>query len=1482
MLSVLKPRSIFDFAVGLLLAATVTTALAQSCTNLCLKQVSCPGGGTTSISGTVYAPNNTDPLPNVVVYVPNASVSAFTPGVQCVTSAQPVSGSPLVGTTTSTTTPGTYKLTNMPVGTNIPVVIQAGRWRRQYTVTTTACTNTTLNMNFPTTHAQGDIPLIAVATGSIDATECVLRKIGIADSEFTDPSGTGRVRFYTGTHSAGAEIDAATPNETQLEGSVLGTSDLNNYDMVMLPCQGGISSSISNASYLNLLNYANSGGRIFATHWSEAWLNNNGSLGAPGTGSLTSPFVGVANWVSEISVGSNIPGTVNTTFADGAAAANWLQDVGATSTYGQLPSLNNVFEDVSTVIPPTQSWITINSAKDNYPVVQFTFDTPLGASSSAQCGRVMYNDYHVEPPVSSTNKLPFPTECDTASMTAQEKLLEYGLFDLSTFITPQGTPTATLALSASPTHFTAGDTADTLNIQVTNTSTNSPSNPSLTMTLTLPTGMTATAMSDSSGGGWLCNAGTLTCTRITGMDANTSDNIAVTVSTALGTAPGNVTISATLSGGGLAASVPASLTMFLYGAAVISWTPTSPITYPAPLTSAQLDATAVPSAGTWVYSPAAGTVLNVGTQTLNAIFTPTDTVDYPNPAAATAQLVVNQGAQTISFSLVSPVTYGVAPITLSATGGASGNTVTFTVTSGPATISGNTLTITGAGSVVVTANQAGNSNYLAATPVSQTLIVNQAAQTISFTLASPVTYGVPPITLNGTASSGLAVSYTVTGPATVSGSTLTITGAGSVVVTASQAGNTNYIAATPVSQTLAVNPATQTINFTLASPVTYGVSPITLNGTASSGLAVSYTATGPATLSGSTLTITGAGTVVVTALQAGNTNYTAATPVSQTLAVNPALQTINFTLPSPVTYGVSPITLNATASSGLAVSYTATGPATLSGSTLTITGAGTVVVTALQAGNANYTAATPVIQTLVVNPEQQTISFALSSPVTFGVAPITLSATGGGSGNPVAFAVTSGPATLSGSTLTITGAGTVVVTATQAGNANYATATPVSQTLIVNQEVQTITFTLASPVTYGVPPITLSATASSGLAVSFTVTSGPATVSGNTLTITGGGTVVVTATQAGNTNYAAATPVGQTLLVNPAMQTIAFAQPTSPVTYGVAPMTLSATASSGLAVTFSVKSGSATASGNTLTITGAGTVVVAADQTGNASYTAATEVTRTILVNPAASATTLTGTPTALFVKNPMTFTATVAPGSGATTTPTGTVTFFINGNAWGTSPLINGVAVFTNTYTIPSGITVTATYNGDSGFNASTSTAVGATLSDFSVTGGAGFAQPQVVVHGDTVSYIFTVAPVNAANGYPTPITLAADGYPFGSTLTWSQTTLAAGSGAATITLTIQTATYPSGPVARNQQRTTAVLACFMLGGLLVPIGWRMRRKPVRLLAAIVLLAASAGALTSVTGCGSGWDHENFFVVISGVSGQDAHYLTTPELTVH
>ena len=289
----------------------------------------------------------------------------------------------------------------------------------------------------------------------------------------------------------------------------------------------------------------------------------------------------------------------------------------------------------------------------------------------------------------------------------------------------------------------------------------------------------------------------------------------------------------------------------------------------------------------------------------------------------------------------------------------------------------------------------------------------------------------------------------------------------------------------------------------------------------------------------------------------GNTALTLPIPTSGN---NPGIAS-NFTLNS--TGGTACPLIGSTASSAgtLAVGASCTLPISFA-PTAAGSISGSLLVTDNSLNGTNVKQTISLSGTATSTQASQTITFtAPTSPVTYGVSPITLSASAS-SGLTLAFSVVSGPGTVSGSTLTITGVGTVVVAANQAGNTNYAAATQVTRSITVNQASQTITFTApTSPVTYGVSPITLSASASSGLTLAFSVVSGPGTVSGSTLTITGVGTVVVAANQAGNANYAAATQVTQSIVVNQASQAITFTAPTSPVTYGVSPITLSASAS---------------------------------------------------------------------------------------------------------------------------------------------------------------------------------------------------------------------------------------------------------------------------------------------------------------------------------
>ena len=180
--------------------------------------------------------------------------------------------------------------------------------------------------------------------------------------------------------------------------------------------------------------------------------------------------------------------------------------------------------------------------------------------------------------------------------------------------------------------------------------------------------------------------------------------------------------------------------------------------------------------------------------------------------------------------------------------------------------------------------------------------------------------------------------------------------------------------------------------------------------------------------------------------------------------------------------------------------------------------------------------------------QSQTITFGALSNLALGSAPFTLSATAS-SGLPVSFAsTTTSVCTVSGTTATLVAVGTCTIQATQAGNAAYAAATPVSQSFQVmqpSQTSQTITFGSLSNMALGSAPVTLSATASSGLPVSFaSTTTSVCTVSGTTATLVAVGTCTIQATQAGNATYAAATPVSQSFQVEAATFTIT-SNPTS-------------------------------------------------------------------------------------------------------------------------------------------------------------------------------------------------------------------------------------------------------------------------------------------------------------------------------------------------
>jgi hypothetical protein len=413
-----------------------------TCTNLCLQQVACDGGSTT-LSGTVVAGTDPtkgfgmpDPIYNALVYVPNGTVQPFAPGVSCDQCGAQASGSPLVSAVTGID--GKFQLQNVPCGMNIPLVIQLGRWRRQITIPSVACcaSNTIASSmtRLPRNKTEGDIPHIAISTGDVDGLECVLRKMGIDDSEFTQPSGNGRVHVYQGN---GATAGAGTPSDTQLYGNL---NTLKNYDMVLFACYGSKIPKML-ADQQRVIDYTNAGGRVFATHFSYVWLATTGMNGLPGNPAQPAPFVGTAMWHTDQGSTNSVTGIIDTTFPKGMALSQWLQGVGASTMAGKIP-VNVVRWDLDGVVAPSQRWMSSQAPDPVRPVLHYTFNTPVGTPPAQQCGRVVFSDFHVEDASNNrTSQYSFPGECTPNSpMTPQEKLLEFMLFDLASCITPDTGP----------------------------------------------------------------------------------------------------------------------------------------------------------------------------------------------------------------------------------------------------------------------------------------------------------------------------------------------------------------------------------------------------------------------------------------------------------------------------------------------------------------------------------------------------------------------------------------------------------------------------------------------------------------------------------------------------------------------------------------------------------------------------------------------------------------------------------------------------------------------------------------------------------------------------------------------------------------------------------------------------------------------------------------------------------------------------------
>lgn len=316
-------------------------------------------------------------------------------------------------------------------------------------------------------------------------------------------------------------------------------------------------------------------------------------------------------------------------------------------------------------------------------------------------------------------------------------------------------------------------------------------------------------------------------------------------------------------------------------------------------------------------------------------------------------------------------------------------------------------------------------------------------------------------------------------------------------------------------------------------------------------------------------------------------------------------QNITFTQPaSPQVYAPNKtFRLSATSTSGLTVSFESsdTNVATVLSNVVTIKGAGVVEITAKQGGNATYSAAADVQRTVTITKSPQTIASFTTIPTQVYAPKKTVTVTkvpAATSRLPVVLSVKSGPARVVGNVVTLSGAGTVVLAANQAGNGNFNAASEVTTSFAVTR--QNVGAALVLSNTNHV---------FDGTAKGVTVSTTPpnlatvVTYAGSTNRQTNAGAYAVVATIS-DANYQGSK--SGSMVIAKATQTISFAAPVVPVFSNNATFPLVASNSSGLPVRFvSANPAIVTVLGNVATIKAAGTVVLTATNSGNRNFNAA-------------------------------------------------------------------------------------------------------------------------------------------------------------------------------------------------------------------------------------------------------------------------------------
>ena len=459
----------------------------------------------TMVSGTVTDPSGKNPVYGAVVYIPDqpdqiGDISQG-PGNLCGRCVQP-SGSPIAGAVTGAD--GSFVIKQTPAGRQIPIVVQLGKWRRlSFIDINNACSDNPITdpelIRLPRSRGDGkkaSLPKIAIAAGAADRLQCLLLRMGVDASEFTNPDGPGSINLYnqppalgsdpSGRYDAGFNSGAAFPDAAAFWSDI---NQLAKYDMVLLACAGNqaatdptrtIPNPITDAAKASLVKYLASGGRVLGEHYNSAWVRSyppksDGQANLP----LPSPVgADVASWFpyvdsadqssSAVPAGATMQALVDTSFPKGKDFAQWLVAAKAVQTLGTLPLVGDVKRtaiDELAAVPSAQRWL-YQPASDSDPAgaAAYTHYLSFNLTSSGQvvdrrstdatnlCGRFAYTALHADSGDTTTHPsdladdtakaTPFPSCCAAGDLSPPEKAIEFMLLDLSACLSLDADTTA--------------------------------------------------------------------------------------------------------------------------------------------------------------------------------------------------------------------------------------------------------------------------------------------------------------------------------------------------------------------------------------------------------------------------------------------------------------------------------------------------------------------------------------------------------------------------------------------------------------------------------------------------------------------------------------------------------------------------------------------------------------------------------------------------------------------------------------------------------------------------------------------------------------------------------------------------------------------------------------------------------------------------------------------------------------------------------